>query len=190
MNMIKTFEFEKTDVLTLLDNDHNVWFKGFDVASILGYVNTSKAIQKHIDPEDKQSRGQIFKGVEMGGLKKGAGKSHTEMGGLKGNEKNQIFINESDLYSLILRSKLENAKAFKRWITSDVLPTLRKTGEYKIHKHNKHLDVKQIKIETEYDLQSKVVQFLRTRFPESLFTATLGENQTDSEKRLKSYCLG
>ena len=172
--MTKNFNFENKNVTTIVDQNSNVWFKGFDVATILGYVNTSKSIQKHVEVEDKLNRGQI--------------NNPPIAGGFKGNESNQVFINESGIYSLILRSKLESAKSFKKWITSEVLPTLRKTGQYNMN--HKTSDKKTFTIETESDLHKKVVQFLRKRFPHSLFVATLGENQITSELRIKSQQLG
>ena len=128
----------------------------------------------HVDEEDKQKRSQ-FTGV-------------AETSTLTNNQSNQVFINESGIYSLILRSKLESAKSFKKWITSEVLPTLRKTGQYNMN--HKTSDKKTFTIETESDLHKKVVQFLRKRFPHSLFVATLGENQITSELRIKSQQLG
>lgn len=84
------------------------WFVGKDVAEVLGYVNTRDALSKHVDSEDK-----------------GESRIATPSGDQK-----MALINESGLYSLILSSKLETAKAFKRWVTSEVLPSIRKHGEY------------------------------------------------------------
>lgn len=88
----------------------NPWFVGKDVAAILGYSDTADAVKKHVDPEDK-----------------GVGEMPTP-----GGKQRIMLINESGLYSLILSSKLPTAKEFKRWVTSEVLPSIRKTGEYKI----------------------------------------------------------
>ena len=85
-----------------------VMFVGKDVADILGYTNTAKAIRDHVDDEDKL----------------------TERIVLSGQNREAIFINESGLYSLILSSKLPNAKKFKHWVTSEVLPTIRRHGAY------------------------------------------------------------
>lgn len=85
-------------------------FVGKDVADILGYTNTSKAIRDHIDDEDKL----------------------TERIVLSGQNREVIFINESGLYSLILSSKMPNAKKFKHWVTAEVLPAIRKHGMYAI----------------------------------------------------------
>ena len=101
-----------------------------------------------------------------------------------------LFINESGLYSLILRSKLESALVFKRWVTKDVLPSTRKTGRYDYcidHKYNNTLT---FKIENEMDLHVEVVSFLKKRYPHSLFTVTLGGNQDTAFKRINSYKKG
>ena len=94
------------------------------------------------------------------------------------NEKNTIYIHESGLYSLILCSKLESAQVFKRWVTKEALPSIRKTGRYSYddmnHKYNDSLT---FKIENESDFHIKVVSFLKKRYPYSIFTAALGENQ-------------
>lgn len=83
------------------------YFVGKDVASVLGYSNTPKAIRDHVDEEDKtQNESFTVNGTAL------------------------MLINESGLYSLILKSKLPNARKFKRWVTSEVLPTIRKTGSY------------------------------------------------------------
>ena len=108
MNNLEVFNFESKEVRTLLINNEP-WFVGNDVAQILGYSNTRDALSKHVDDEDKNN-------VAI-------------RDGNKGNP-NQTVINESGLYSLILSSKLPSAKRFKKFVTSDVLPSLRKHGMY------------------------------------------------------------
>lgn len=107
MNELQNFNFNSLPVRTVLVNDEP-WFVGKDVADILGYSNSRKALSDHVDDEDK-----------------GVTKSDT----LGGNQ-NITIINESGLYSLILKSKKPEAKQFKRWVTSEVLPTIRKHGTY------------------------------------------------------------
>lgn len=169
----KIFDYEETQ-LSVIKQEDNIWFRAKTVAEILGYKNTKDAIIRHVDCEDKIKLGQFEKGRVSLPFKK--------------NEKNTIYINESGLYSLILRSKLPAAKAFKRWVTSEVLPSLRKTGTYQLeHKYSDRLT---FKIETENDLHCKVVSFMKKRFPDSVFTAGLGELQTDGAKRIEAFNKG
>ena len=92
-----------------------------------------------------------------------------------------IYINESGLYSLIMRSNIDKAKDFKRWVTKEVLPSIRKTGQYEYnHKPFKMLT---FNIQSEYDLHKKVVDYIRNHHPKALLTASLGENQ-------RSYNMG
>ncbi len=95
-------------IRTMVDENGEPMFVGKDVAKALGYTNTRKALQDHVDKEDKG----VTKRDSLGGTQQ------------------MVIINESGLYSLILSSKLESAKAFKRWVTSEVLPQIRKTGGY------------------------------------------------------------
>jgi prophage antirepressor-like protein len=118
-----TFEIMKNQTMNcelkyVLDEDNEIWFRGKTIADILGYKNNRKAMSDNIDDEDK---------CKLGGLSRGNSQLR-----LKGNLKNTIMINESGLYSLILSSKLKTAKAFKKWVTKDVLPSIRKTGTYSI----------------------------------------------------------
>lgn len=108
MNTPQIFNFEQNEVRTVLVNDEP-YFVGKDVAEILGYSKSRNAISTHVDEEDKQDA--------------------PIQGGLGGKQKMTI-INESGLYSLILKSKLPSAKKFKRWVTSEVLPAIRKHGGY------------------------------------------------------------
>ena len=107
MKDLQLFNFENQQVRTL-EIDGNPYFVGKDVATILGYSDTNQAIRNHVDEEDKLTR--KFNG--------------------SGQNRSMTIINESGLYSLILSSKMPNAKRFKRWVTSEVLPTIRKHGIY------------------------------------------------------------
>lgn len=107
MNELQNFTFDGSTVRTIAINNEP-YFIGKDVADILGYTNTAKAIRDHVDDEDKL----------------------TERIVLSGQNREVIFINESGLYSLIIGSKLPTAKRFKHWVTSEVLPAIRKHGAY------------------------------------------------------------
>lgn len=110
-NNIVEFNYEERPVRTIEKNGEP-WFVGKDVADILGYGNTKDALLNHVDEEDRailqKSENTTFEIPNRG----------------------MTIINESGLYSLILSSKLPTARAFKRWVTSEVLPSIRKTGEY------------------------------------------------------------
>lgn len=108
MNELQIFQNKEFGEIRSLVINNEPWFVGKDVAEALGYKNSKNAVPTHVDEEDKLST-QI---------------EYT------GQKRNVTVINESGLYSLILSSKLPNAKKFKRWVTSEVLPTLRKTGSY------------------------------------------------------------
>lgn len=123
MNGIKLFHSPEFGEVRTIKIKGEPWFVGKDVAEILGYTNTNKAIQVHVDEEDKFLRSA--KGTELGKLFSSIKEMQEKLG-----RQDNWFINESGLYSLILSSKLESAKRFKRWITSEVLPAIRKTGGY------------------------------------------------------------
>lgn len=108
MNEIQVFNNPTFGEIRTVSIKNEPWFVGKDVAQVLGYSDTAQAIRKHVDAEDKGV-------VEM-----------TTPGGIQPT----TAINESGLYSLILSSKLPSAKAFKRWVTSEVLPAIRKNGGY------------------------------------------------------------
>lgn len=108
MNDLKIFENPAFGQVRTLEREGEPWFVGKDVAEALGYSNTADAIQKHVDEEDKL----------------------TSQIAIAGQGRNVVIINESGLYSLVLSSKLPTAKAFKRWITSEVIPSIRKHGAY------------------------------------------------------------
>ena len=112
MNDLQLFNNPEFGAVRAVEVDGEPWFVGKDVAQALGYNDTDQALRKHVDDEDKLTR--RFDGS-------GQGRSMTT-------------INESGLYSLVLSSKLPGAKKFKRWVTAEVLPTIRKTGGYQLPK--------------------------------------------------------
>ena len=108
---IQIFKHEQFgEIRTMVDEKGEPWFVGKDVARRLGYINHRKALRDHVDEEDRKDGVTIRDSI--------------------GRDQETTFINESGLYSLILASKLPQAKAFKRWVTSEVLPQIRKTGGY------------------------------------------------------------
>ena len=177
----KVFKYEVTE-LPVIKYEDEIWFKAVVVATILKYTNQRKAIRDHVDPEDKRKLSELMsksKRNESFRLKTDP---------LKGNEGNSLYLSEAGLYSLVLRSKLESAKEFKRWVTKDVLPSIRKTGRYEYnHKPFKMLT---FNIQSEYDLHKKVVNYIRNHHPKALLNASLGENQINSDMRLRSYNMG
>lgn len=114
MNALKIFENKEFGEIRVIEKDNDPWFIGKDVAEILGYSNPRDAIYKHVEFEDK-----------------GVAKCDT-----LGGSQELTVINESGLYSLILSSKLPGAKKFKYWITSEVLPSIRKNGGYIANQEN------------------------------------------------------
>src|SRR5699024_1647597 len=108
MSNIQVFNFDELEVRTLVINEEP-FFVGKDVAEALGYKKTHNAISAHVDTEDTLKQGIVDS---------------------NGRTQNTTIINESGLYSLILSSKLDSAKRFKRWVTSEVLPQIRKHGIY------------------------------------------------------------
>ncbi|MCI7714678.1 MAG: BRO family protein [Lactobacillus johnsonii] len=112
-NEIQLFKFEGKEVRTL-KIDGEPWFVGKDLTDILGYSNSRKALKDHVDKEDQQiltSRNVTLENIPNRGL---------------------TGVNESGMFSLVLSSQLPTAKKFKRWVTSEVLPAIRKTGSYQL----------------------------------------------------------
>lgn len=110
MNELQIFNSEEFGEIRTATIDNEPWFVGKDVAEALGYKKPENAIANHVSDEDKTST-----------LIQGSGSNY---------KSKATIINESGLYALIFGSKLESAKRFKRWVTSEVLPTIRKTGSY------------------------------------------------------------
>lgn len=113
MNELTQFKFEDSGV-RVIEKDGAPWFVGKDVADILGYTRLQKAVNDHVDPEDKCEEIVNISQASQNGTR-------SEL---------TLLITESGVYSLIFNSKMPNAKKFKHWVTSEVLPTIRKHGAY------------------------------------------------------------
>lgn len=146
MNELQIFKNEEFGEIRTVTIDNEPWFVGKDVATALGYERTADAIRQHVEAEDK-----------------GVGEIQTP-GGIQ----NMTIISESGLYALIFGSKLESAKRFKHWVTSEVLPTIRKTGGYQMQvPHGKELLALAV-LEAQKTIEEKNAQIERMR-PKEIF---------------------
>lgn len=138
MEELKVFNNEELGEVRILDIDGEPWFVGKDVANLLGYTNPQKALRDHVDDEDK-----------------------TQNDSFTVNGTKVILINEPGLYSLILSSKLPTAKAFKKWVTSEVLPSIRKTGSYSTSdkpENEKQIEDKQVEDKVSDEVLKKALK--------------------------------
>lgn len=154
MNELQVFSFESNSVRAL-ERDGQAWFVGKDVAGVLGYVDTNKAISMHVDDEDKLNDKTALSLGQRGGW----------------------LINESGLYSLVLSSKLPSAKKFKRWVTSEVLPALRKTGQYQVKELSGQELMAKALIEAQSVLAAKDKQIEEMK-PKALFADAVATSHT------------
>ena len=154
MNEVQLFNFESHEVRSLLLNNEP-WFVGKDVADVLGYQNGSRDINRHVDEEDRQNY----------------------QNGTFDSPRGMTIINESGLYSLILGSKLESAKKFKRWVTGEVLPALRKTGQYQVKELSGQELMAKALIEAQNVLaaKDKVIEEMK---PKALFADAVATSHT------------
>ena len=141
MNELKIFQNKEFGNVRSLVIDGEPWLVGKDVAKALGYDNPTKAIRDHVDEEDKKMGVQNVTPYIIDSL---------------GRKQYPSFINESGVYSLIFGSKLPTAKKFKHWVTSEVLPALRKTGSYEIPKNP--MDVLKLMFDAQTQTNEKVAQ--------------------------------
>lgn len=155
MESVKEFRNEELglSVSTLIGRGSTIWFRGKEVALALGCAKPRNAISKHVNEEYKVKRISYWlKGVPGLGLPWGATTHRMDIG---------TWCLLPNI--LIFSSKLKSAKLFQRWVFSEVLPSIRKFGQYKV-----------LKLENEADLQKKVVAYVRRFYPDALVIAGLG----------------
>lgn len=164
MNELKVFDSKEFGTVRAFEIDGQPWFVGKDVATILGYTNHSKALADHVDVEDKLNNESLASLGQRGGW----------------------VINESGLYSLILSSRMPNAKRFKRWVTSEVIPSIRKHGGYIAGQENlsdeellaKALLVAQNKIAERDALIQKQREQIEADKPKTIFADAVATSKT------------
>lgn len=179
MEIIEKFKNTEIDFeLNVYGTYDEPLFKVIDIAKELKYTDISNVILRL--PLEFKKKLSVPYPAKM--AEPGKSKSVSQ-------NRNLWFINEGGLYYMAMRSKTPIAQRFQVWICNDVLPSIRKKGYYFIE--NKQVYQKlTYNMETEYDLHTKTIDFLRNKYPYSLFTATLGELQDTSDKRIKAYKLG
>lgn len=119
---LKVFKSEEFGSVRVVEINNEPWFVGKDVAEILGYKDTNRAVKQHVDKEDLKVCNR-----------KGYGDLYPTLWNNENDFANKVLINESGIYSLVFNSELPNAKKFKKWVTSEVLPSIRQTGGYIHH---------------------------------------------------------
>ena len=153
------------------------WFKGCEITKILGYKNGRDALMKHVKGKYKTTREALDSlGVDQGMCRESR---HSP-------QDVAVYISEPGLYSLILRSKKQEAEDFQDWVVGTLLPEIR-AGSYKSVKPQTKL---QICLLNEFDLHAKIIDFVRRFHPEANIVAAIGENQDSEAKRIKSWQCG
>ena len=193
------------ELTSYINKQQNVWFKGKDVAQILGYRDTDQGIRKNVSTENKMFHlirskcSPVSKTGQQNNTKvkcspvSKTGQQNGTRGGKTPPQQNDTrgkyctFINEPGFYEFVFGSKLEFANMFRQWVFTSVLPSIRKYGQYKMFDSPWN---KMIMIGNETDLHYKVVQLIRNYYPDSILVAGLGENQDTEDKRLDSYKKG
>ena len=174
------------ELTSFIDDQQNVWFRGKDIAKILGYSDTKQAIRKHVSAENKII--QLSRQQVLGVSKRSLNPDYcpVEMKGQQNDTRGKwsTFINEPGFYELVFSSKLETVKRFRQWVITTVLSSIPKFGQYKLFNNPYN---KMIMIGSETDLHYKVVDMIRRFYPDSILVAGLGENQDTEDKRLDSY---
>lgn len=162
MNELQVFKNQEFGSVRTLVINSEPWFVGKDVAEALGYDNPSKAIRVHVEEEDKRVGVQNVTPYIIDSL---------------GRKQHPTFINESGLYALVFGSKLPSAKKFKRWVTSEVLPALRKTGQYQVKELSGQELMAKALIEAQNVLAAKDKQIEEMK-PKALFADAVATSHT------------
>lgn len=158
-------KFENSKILTILDNVGKLWFGGTDSASALDYKDPKKAIQRHVDDDDKVKLNDINTDIKLD------------------KHPHSIFISEGGLYGLIFKSELEKAKTFKKWVTSEVLPSIREFGYYKMKKKYEDENTKLMQKINYITKQNKEIldDLKKEEYPEGALVYVLDYSDEDKE---------
>ena len=169
---------EKGYQVDIIIKDGAPWFRACEVTNYLGYGNGRQAVLAHVKPKYTLTK------EALGSLEPAENRCLSNRRQLQDTS---AYISEPGLYALILRSRKPEAEAFQDWVTGTVLPEIREKGGY-IHK--KPQNKLQICLLNEFDLHTKIVDFIRRFHPDANIVAAIGENQDSEAKRIKSWQLG
>jgi prophage antirepressor-like protein len=172
-NEITIFENEEFGQVRVMGTPENPWFVAKDVATALGYTNPQKAIRDHVENTDKQEITTWVETQYKGEL--------TERNVQSGQNRKVIVINESGVYALIFGSKLERAKKFKRWVTSEVLPAIRKQGYY----GDRNADYDHAIIDLVRNVSEGIAEMTKTLNKVGKYIEVVTESQTQTERLVK-----
>ncbi len=183
MTELQTFQFTSLKVQCVII-DGNPWFRGNDVATILGYARPRDAIRDHVPEKCKSTLGNL---MPASGSARSPPPDH--------NAKISVFISEAGLYRLVFKSKAKFADAFEDWVCTDVLPQIRKTGSYSLpgHYSSNNItwgEVHRKAIGREDELHYKVTEHIRSAYPDAVITPGLGEHHVTDHQRMDSYLKG
>ena len=190
--------------------DGTPWFRGNDVATILGYAAPRYAIRDHVPEKCKNTLEKLMLASGRGDLplpdhvpekcKSALGNLMLASGSAKSplldhNDKISVFISEAGLYRLVSKSKAKFAEAFTDWVCSEVLPQIRKTGSYSLpgHYSSNNItwgEVHRKAIGREDELHYKVTEHIRSAYPDAVITPGLGEHHVTDHQRMDSYLKG
>ena len=171
--MLRVFENHTLDLkLNTLKKGDEVYFKAKEIAGVLGYKRERKAISDHVFEKYRKTWDEIG-GPELGQAVE---------------QPHSIYLAEPGLYQLIFSSQQPIAKQFQEWVFEDVLPQIRKEGRYEMKKDIRAMTC--FKIENEFDLHRKVVNYIRKYHSDLVLVAGLGENQDNPRKRIVSWQKG
>ena len=181
-------KFDGKDISFTVDNNQETWFKGGDISSVLEYIDPKNAIQNNVDTDDKMMYSKLS-GIERAFSNTPFGSTENIKLSMCENKKihpHTIYINESGLYSLIMKSKMKKAKEFQRWVTKEVLPSIRKTGQYNIQDSIKTNTVPQLAYDMNDYLNKNAIYLLHMENDIYKFGVTKNMKVRDSDlKRMK-----
>lgn len=166
MNIIKKFVNPEQQELNVYGSFDDPYFKANQVSELLEKRNNKTEVKYIPEEYRKQIILKTIKG-----------------------DRSCTMVNEAGLYYMIMRSDKPQAIKFQKWVVSDVLPTIRKTGRYEML-NKKPFKITSYKMENEYDLHTKVVDFIKQYYPHALYSVGLGELQDTQEKRVLAYKMG
>ena len=181
MTQIETFQNFKVQYVCVKGNP---WFRGNDVATILGYSRPRNAIKDHVPDKYKNT---------LENLMPASGSTETMLPDR--NDQISVFISEAGMYKLVLKSKAKNAEAFSDWVCSEVLPKIRKTGSYSVpgHYSSNNISWKEVfekAVGREDALHYKVIRYIRSTYPDAETIVSLGEHLQTDHQRMDSYLKG